>query len=183
MLSEAQRGVRYRYADEVLYAIGVYLMSLEPPTNPDRAPADVLARGERIFEREECGVCHAPPAYTTGKLTLARGWTLPSDHPNRDDVMIRTVATDPGTALMTRKGTGMYKIPTLRGVWYRQRLLHDGAVASLEELFDPARLDPAYVSKGWNPPGGARRGVPGHVFGLKLAPDDKAALIAFLRSL
>ena len=183
MLSDAQRGVRYRYADEVLYAIGVYLMSLEPPKNPNPPPADVVARGERIFEREQCGVCHAPPSYTTGKLTLAQGWTLPSDHPNRDDVMMRSVGTDPGTALKTRKGTGMYKIPTLRGVWYRPLLLHDGAVASLEELFDPARLAPDYVSKGWNPPLGARPGVPGHVFGLKLAPEEKAALIAFLRTL
>ena len=75
------------------------------------------------------------------------------------------------------------EVPTLRGVWDRQLLLHDGAIASLAELFDPARLDPTYVSNGWNPPDRARRGVPGHVYGLKLGPEDKAALIAFLRSL
>jgi cytochrome c peroxidase len=183
MLSDAQRGVRHRYADEVLYAIGMYLMSLEPPRNPNPASADMLARGQAVFEREQCGACHAPPSYTTGKLTLAQGWTPPADHPLRDDLMMRSVGTDPGTALMTRKGTGMYKIPTLRGVWYRQLFLHDGAVASLEELFDPARLAADYVSKGWNPPPGARHGVPGHIFGLKLGPDDKAALIAFLRAL
>ncbi len=30
ILTDAQRRVRFRYADEVLYAIGMYLMSLEP---------------------------------------------------------------------------------------------------------------------------------------------------------
>ena len=183
MLSDAQRGVRFRYADEVLYAIGVYLMSLEPPKNPNPPPPDVVVRGQQVFEREQCGVCHAPPSYTTGKLTLAQGWTLPSDHPNRDDVMMRSVGTDPGTALMTRKGTGMYKIPTLRGVWYRPLFFHDGSLASLEEVFDPARLDADYEPNGPRPANLTRRAVPGHVFGLKLSPDDRAALIAFLRTL
>lgn len=183
MLSDAQRRVRYRYADEVLYAIGVYLMSLEPPKNPNPAPLDVVARGQQVFEREQCGVCHAPPNYTTGKLTLAQGWTPPADHAHRDDIMMRSVGTDPGTALKTRKGTGMYKIPTLRGVWYRPLFLHDGSLASLEELFDPARLNPDYEPKGWNPPAVTQRAVPGHIFGLKLSADERAALIAFLRSL
>ena len=63
------------------------------------------------------------------------------------------IGTDPGLALKTRKGTGFYKIPPLRGVWYRPRLLHDGSVASLEEMFDPARLSSRYEPKGWNSPG------------------------------
>jgi cytochrome c peroxidase len=44
------------------------------------------------------------------------------------------VGTDPGLALLTRKGTGYYKIPSLKGVWYRGHYLHDGSVASLEEM-------------------------------------------------
>jgi hypothetical protein len=45
ILTGEQRRVRFRYADEVLYAIGMYLMSLEPPKNPNPAAAGVLARG------------------------------------------------------------------------------------------------------------------------------------------
>lgn len=56
-------------------------------------------------------------------------------------------------------------------------------LATLEELFDPARLNPDYEPKGWNPPGVTRRAVPGHIFGLKLSAEDKAALLSFLRSL
>jgi cytochrome c peroxidase len=167
----------------VLYAIGVYLMSLEPPKNPDVAPSDVLARGETIFGREGCAGCHVAPNYTSGKLSLAEGFTPPADHPNREDIVARTVSTDPDAALKTRKGTGFYKIPSLRGVWYRRSLLHDGSVASLEELFDAARLDPGYQSKGWNPPGVETRAVKGHTFGLSLPPADKEALLAFIRSL
>ena len=183
ILSDEQRRVRFRYADEVLYAIGVYLMSLEPPKNPDRTPADVLRRGQQIFRREGCVNCHVPPNYTSGKLTLAQGWEPPPNHPYRDDIVRVSVGTDPGLALKTRKGTGFYKIPSLRGVWYRPRLLHDGSVTSLEEMFDSARLDSAYAPKGWNPPGVTQRAVPGHIFGLSLNADEKGALLAFLRSL
>ncbi len=40
ILTDAQRRVRFRYADEVLYAIGMYLMSLEPAKNPNPAEAE-----------------------------------------------------------------------------------------------------------------------------------------------
>lgn len=183
LLSDEQRTLRFRYADEVLYSIGMFLMSLEPPRNPDAAPRDILARGERVFEREGCVNCHMPPTYTNGKLTPAEGWTPSTGHPNRDDILPRSVGTDPGLALRTRKGTGLYKVPSLRGLWYRPRLLHDGSLASLEEMFDPARVSSDYVSKGWNPPGTTTRAIRGHTFGLALDPDDKAALLAFLRSL
>ena len=183
ILTPEQRRVRLHYADETLYAIGKYLLSLEPPKNPNPPPADLVARGSQIFSQLKCGRCHEPPNYTSGKLTLAAGFTLPANHPNRADVLEETVGTDSDTALKTRKGTGLYKIPSLRGVWYRPRLLHDGALTSLEEMFEPARLGPEYERKGWTPPGVTKRAVPGHTFGLNLDPKDKAALIAFLRSL
>ena len=183
ILTDAQRRVRFRYADEVLYAIGIYLMSLEPAKNPNPAAADMLARGEQVFRREGCVNCHVPPNYTSGKLTRAQGWEPPANHPNRDDIAAVSVGTDPGLALKTRKGTGLYKIPSLRGVWYRPRLLHDASVTSLEEMFDAARLSPDYEPKGWNPPGVTRRAVPGHTFGLSLNAEDRRALLAFLRSL
>ena len=183
ILSDTQRKLRFRYADEVLYAIGAYLLSLEPPRNPDMASPDVLTYGERVFQREGCATCHTPPDYTSAKLTLAEGWQSPLDHPNRADILPVSVGTDPGLTLRTRKGTGFYKIPSLRGVWYRPRLLHDGSLASLEEMFDQARLTADYHSKGWNPPGTTTRAVTGHTFGLALERNDKAALLAFLRSL
>lgn len=143
----------------------------------------MLSRGEQMFRREGCVNCHVPPEYTNGKLTLAEGFQPAADHPNRSDIVLRSVGTDPGLALKTRKGTGFYKVPSLRGVWYRPRLLHDGSVASLEEMFDAARLDPNHVPGGWKGPGVTHRAIPGHAFGLSLNPEEKTALLAFLRSL
>jgi hypothetical protein len=183
MLPDAQRYVPYRYADEVLYALGVYVMSLEPPKNPNPPPRDMFSRGEQIFTHEGCSQCHTPPNYTSGGLTLAAGYQLPRDHPNRFDVMNRSAGTDSKLALTTRKGTGFYKIPSLRGLWYRPCLMHDCALTSLEEMFDPSRQSPEYQPRGWNPIGVEKRAIPGHAFGLTLSADDKQALIAFLRGL
>jgi hypothetical protein len=182
-LSDSQRRVAYRFADEVLYAIGVYLLSLEPAKNPNPPPANLIARGQAIFRREKCERCHPPPDYTTGGLTPAQGYEPPRDHPSWNDIRRESVGTDAGLALKTRKGTGFYKIPSLRGVWYRPRLLHDASIVSLEELFDEARLSADYERKGWSPPGVTRGPIPGLEFLTKLPAEDKRALIAFLRSL
>lgn len=91
--------------------------------------------------------------------------------------------TDPGLALLTRKGTGFYKVPSLKGLWYRGRFLHDGTVASLEEMFDPSRLSEAHIPGGWLPAGAKTFRIAGHEFGLKLTPDERRQLIAFLRTL
>jgi hypothetical protein len=94
------------------------------------------------------------------------------------------VNTDPSLAMRTRKGTGLYKIPSLQGVWYRGIFEHSGSVTTLEDWFDPKRLNPDYVPNGWKgPPGTTARAVKGHDFGLDLADDDRADLIAFLKTL
>src|SRR5262249_55407626 len=124
---EKRRGL-FCYAAEGVYAIGGYLMSLEPARHPDLPPAELNARGREIFARETCANCHVAPDYTNGKLTLALGYTPSADHPNKADIVETSVGTDPGLALKTRKGTGFYKVPSLRGVWYRPLLLHDGSV-------------------------------------------------------
>ena len=62
-----------RYSDEQLYALALWLYSLEPPANPN--PFDEqAARGRVIFEREECMRCHEPPLYSNNKLTPVDGF-------------------------------------------------------------------------------------------------------------
>ena len=181
-LSDRQRQMRYRHSDEALYAIARFLYALEPPTNPN--PFDERARrGKAIFHEEGCAKCHTPPVYTNNKLTRVDGFDVPNDHPERSHIVTRSVHTDPALALRTRKGTGLYKIPTLRGLWYRGLYEHSGSVNSLEDWFDPKRLEPTYVPSGWKGPGVTARAVPGHEFGLDLPPEDVEALIAFLKCL
>ncbi len=182
MLPEPQRKIRARFSDDLVFALAKYLYALKPPANPNAGDPRAKA-GEKIFEREGCPECHTPPLYSNNKLTLAMGFQLPSDHPLRADIIPISVGTDPSLALKTRKGTGLYKTPSLKGVWYRALLSHDGSVSTLEEWFDPARLNDDYVPSGFKGYKMTHRAVPGHDFGLKLNAEDKALLIAFLRTL
>ena len=97
--------------------------------------------------------------------------------------MNRRVGTDGTMTLTTRRGTGFYKVPSLKGVWYRGMFNHDGSVTSLEEWFDPGRLRQDFVPSGFVGYKVTQRAVPGHEFGLRLTAEDKAALIAFLKTL
>ncbi len=182
MLDPQTKRFQTRLPDSSLYAMALYMYSLEPPPNPN--PRDErAAAGEKIFQRESCVSCHTPPLFTNNKLTLARGFSAPRNLPASLDVLRISVGTDPGLALKTRKGTGYYKVPSLRGVWYRGHYLHDGAVASLEELFDPRRLEDSHTPGGWRPPGVQTRAIPGHEFGLRLPALEREQLIAYLRTL
>ena len=86
-------------------------------------------------------------------------------------------------ALETHKGTGYYKVPSLKGVWYRGPFEHNGSVATLEDWFDSARIRHDYVPTGFKGYDGRTRSVEGHRFGLDLPAEEKRALIAFLKSL
>jgi mono/diheme cytochrome c family protein len=168
-----------RYSDEQLYALALYVYSLKPPPNPN--PFDARARrGQQIFAEQGCAVCHTPPLYTNNMLNPVRGFKVPEDLRKSDAVMNTTVGTDPTLALETRRGTGFYKVPSLRGVWFRNGFGHGGQAETLEEWFDPARLQDGYVPKGAHLGPGP---IEGHENGLALSPEDREALIAFLKTL
>jgi hypothetical protein len=182
LLAEDTRRVQARLPDEALYALALYIYSLKPPANPN-PPDEKAPAGRKVFEREGCPTCHTPPLYTNNRITLAKGFERPKDAPVTLDIIPLSAGTDPGLALRTRKGTGYYKVPSLKGVWYRGHYLHDGSVASLEEMFDPDRLNDQHVPGGFRPLGTEKRAIAGHEFGLKLAPSEREQLIAFLRTL
>lgn len=171
-----------RYSDEQLYALALYVYSLKPPPNPNRFDA-VAARGQKVFSREGCAACHTPPLYTNNKLTLAEGFTMPPGADKKYDIMPISVGTDPNLTLKTRRGTGYYKVPSLKGVWYRSMFGHSGWCATLEDWFDPRRTRDDYIPTGFKPYGTKTYAVKGHPFGLGLSAEDKAALIAFLKTL
>jgi len=171
---------RERYTDEQLYALALYIYSLKPPKNPNPLDA-TAARGETIFKREGCGECHTPPLYTNNRLIPVSAFRVPDDHQGKYDIMPTSIDTDPSLTMRSRRGTGYYKVPSLRGVWYRGPFAHSGSVQTLEEWFDPARLRDDFLTSGWVGRNG--RAVRGHEFGLKLSVADRKALIAFLKTL
>ena len=137
-----------RYSDEQLYAVALFVYSLQPPPNPNQVDA-LSIRGQKVFDREGCGGCHAPPLYTNNRLVPVGGYVAPEDHVKTYDVLNVDIGTDPTLALRTRRATGYYKVPSLKGVWYRGPFEHNGSVARLEDWFDPARLRDGYVPTGY----------------------------------
>ena len=113
----------------------------------------------------------------------APGFEAPEDHLKKYDILPGSIGTDPNLTMNTRRGTGYYKVPSLRGVWNRSMFEHSGSVATLEDWFDPRRLREDYVPTGFRGYNVKTRAVPGHEFGLKLSTEDKSALIAYLKTL
>jgi len=171
-----------RNSDEQLYALALYLYSLKPPPNPHKFDR-LAARGQKVFAREGCNACHTPPLYTNNALVPVDGFEVPEEHRQKYDILWASVGTDPRLALQTRRGTGYYKVPSLKGVWYRGPFEHNGSVAILEDWFDPRRLRNDYMPTGFKGAFVATRAVEGHRFGLGLSPMDRQALIAFLKTL
>src|SRR6185369_2264647 len=165
-MTDQQRKLSHRFSDEALYALGKFVYSLEPPKSPNKMD-DVAQRGQEIFRNQGCAMCHTPPLYTNNMLTPVDGFTPPADARTASLHVMKnmSVSTDSSLALKTRKGTGYYKVPSLRGLWYRGLLEHSGSIATLEDWFDAKRLRDDYVPSGWKAPGKKTRAVPGHEFG------------------
>ena len=168
-----------RYSDSQLYALALYIYSLRPPANPNHFDASA-ARGKVLFIQHKCDACHTPPLYTNNKLVPVGGIEL--SHAVADAIPV-WIGVDPRYTLETHKGTGYYKIPSLKGVWYRGPFGHNGSAATLEDWFDPARLGATYVPTGFKGYDGKTRSIPGHLFGLDLSSAERKDLIAFLKTL
>jgi len=171
-----------RYSDAELFAMALYIYSLKPPVNPNGS-TELTARGEKVFTSQGCEQCHTPPLYTNNQLMPVEGFKVPPDYRTRYRISEMSIATDPGLTLETRRGTGFYKVPSLKGLWYREMLGHSGYVKALEDWFDQKRQRQDYVPTGFRRPGEPGFAVTGHPYGLSLSGADRAALIAFLRTL
>ena len=75
------------------------------------------------------------------------------------------IGTDPAVGSSPERTTGSYRVPSLRGVGDRRRLLAGGTVNDLHEMFDP------------------QRSAVGHPFGLALSAEERSDLIAYLETL
>ena len=89
--------------------LAAYLRTLEPPSSVMMVDSESAARGARLFEAQECGRCHVPPAFTSEK-------TYDVGRPDAN-------------------GRRRFNPPSLRGVGLRQAFFHDGAAKSLEAVF------------------------------------------------
>jgi cytochrome c peroxidase len=121
-------------------------------------------RGLTIFRslNTRCFECHRLPTF---EAPLAMGIGVPSDDPGIGGAHGR-----PGQ-------TGLFAVPTLRNVARTAPYMHDGSMATLEEVVD-------FYRKG----GGRALGVDGdriheHVRAFEIRDDEAADLVAFLHAL
>jgi cytochrome c peroxidase len=121
-------------------------------------------RGLRTFRsvNTRCFECHIPPTFAA-PLSLSIG--VPGD--------------DPGVGGISghEAQRGQFGVPTLRNIGVSAPYMHDGSIATLEEVLD-------FYREG----GGRARGVPGsrvngHVRAFDISDVEAAELVAFLRAL
>jgi DNA-binding beta-propeller fold protein YncE/mono/diheme cytochrome c family protein len=133
-------------AEEDVDAVLAYLQSLEAPANPFRARDGSLSaaaeRGKLVFESERaaCAACHSGPHFTDGQVH------------------------DVGLGSRRDRYPG-YNTPSLRGVYSRVKLLHDGRADSLESLLTGPHAPENVMGTG------------------KLSDEELADLIEYLKSL
>ncbi|HUG38372.1 MAG TPA: beta-propeller fold lactonase family protein [Candidatus Limnocylindrales bacterium] len=120
-----------------------------PFLNPDGSLTPAALRGQAAFERADVGClgCHPPPLFTDSAVGAGR-------------------VHDVGTGTGPDEGLGpAFDTPSLRQVWDRPLLLHDGRANSLREVLTVHNPDD-------------RHGRTSH-----LTPAEVADLLDFLRSL
>jgi cytochrome c peroxidase len=114
----------------------------------------------------------APPFHNTGLYNLAGALSYPS--------------LSPGIYEHTRKpaDVGRFKTPTLRNIALTAPYMHDGSIATLEEVLDHyaaggrTLADGPYAGRGHDNPNKDRR-----IAAIALTPQNREDLLAFLRSL
>ena len=157
-------------SDDLARALAAYVRTIQSGASPfdryvwgepDALSLDAQA-GLRLFRgRANCAACHVGPNLTDEEF-------------HNTGVFWGGQPYDAGRAVVTgaAEDTGKFKTPTLREVARTAPYMHDGSIASLEEVVD-------FYDRGGNDnPFRDRELRP-----LRLAEGEKTALVAFLRSL
>lgn len=158
------------WSPDRLAPLAEYIETLRAPDNPEPPDPDLAADGEQLFAADGCAGCHGGPRGSGTRL-------FDYDEIGTDAAMARWMDPDGdgeaccGVELLAPL-TGQLKAPRLTGMWAKRRFLHNGSLASLEELFC---LDGPRVESGPEPYGNR-----GHAMTCELPDGDKRALIAYL---
>jgi hypothetical protein len=185
-----------------------WLLEVRPPAYPFDIDTTATADGRAVFE-QRCAQCHAPGGARTGSVIPVEEvgtdrhrldmWTAASP------VAYNRFADGyPWDFTAFRKTNGYVAVP-LDGVWLRAPYLHNGSVASLEELLNPSGRRPTFyrgydvfdpVRVGFVSDGEAAQrmgmaydtskpgnGNAGHTYGVELTPAQRKALIEYLKTL
>jgi cytochrome c peroxidase len=160
--------------------------------NGDKRAISLSAkRGETLFfgERLECFHCHGGfnfsqttdhvgkafveiEFHNTGLYNLDTKGAFPKDNTGIYEFTNRS------------EDMGKFRAPTLRNIAVTAPYMHDGSIASLEEVIDHYAAGGRTITSGVNKGvGSANPNKSAFVKGFKLTPQEKRDLLAFLRSL
>jgi cytochrome c peroxidase len=113
--------------ERMLKSIAAFLITLES----NRSKYDAVQRGEALFSEQEergyqlfkqqCNACHTEPLFTNGEFAN-NGIAVHEDDFGRGE--ITGIASD----------TGLFKVPTLRNIYYSRPYMHDGRMARLSDV-------------------------------------------------
>jgi len=147
--------------DTALTAFSAFLLTRYAGNAPwDRlerspsVPADVKAGYQLFAGKAQCSVCHPPPLYT--------------DHQYHRLGLIAT--PDEGRGRVDTAKQGAFKTPTLREIARSAPYMHDGSLATLEDVIE-------HYDRGGTP----NPQLDEEIFPLKLTTDEKKDLITFLK--
>ena len=198
------------YAD--LQALEQWLQHLPSPAYPFPIDPVLAAKGGAVF-RKQCSDCHAAGGKRTGTvIPLAEIQTdrhrIDMWSQAAADIYNRMPLKPPFGFQRFQKHEGYVATP-LDGLWIRAPYLHNGSVPTLEDLLEPADKRPKVFFRGYDVfdrtkvgfessgpaaegagfrydtavPGNGNGGHDGPAHGTTLPPDDKRALVEFLKTL
>lgn len=195
---------------EVADALVTYFAHLDEPAAPTPTDQAAVERGREVFVAAKCNSCHFHDIGQNPPVPIA---PLPERMPGDDPKYpAGSIATDgvfldsalngvgdgggPGPGLvdlllfiadnnLSVSPPVGYVAANLHGLWASAPYLHNGAVATLQDLLTPPDQRPkTFVRHGFvYDTGRVGNSNAGHSFGTSLSPQDKADLIAYLRSL
>lgn len=113
--------------ERMLKSLAAFLVTLES----NRSKYDAVQRGEALFSEQEergyqlfkkqCNACHTEPLFTNGEFK-SNGIAVSEDDFGRGE--ITGVTSD----------SGLFKVPTLRNIYYSRPYMHDGRMARLSDV-------------------------------------------------
>jgi len=157
---------------------------------PD-AISDAAKRGERLFstERLECFHCHGGLVFSDSVIHEKLPYPEIAFHNTGLYNLNNTGAyppQDPGVFAITQRPEhmGRFKAPTLRNIALTAPYMHDGSIATLEEVLDHYAAGGRTISQGKYAGVGSKNPFKsGFIHGFKLTPEEKQDMLAFLQSL
>jgi cytochrome c peroxidase len=148
-------------------------------------------RGEDLFfsEKTECFHCHAGVMFTNSVNYVGKGF---ADREFFNTGLYNVdgrgayPADNIGLAEFTKRETdmGAFKAPTLRNIAVTAPYMHDGSIATLDEVLDHYVRGGRLISAGPNSGDGAKSPFKnGFVKGFELSTQERTDLLSFLHSL